>query len=87
MDINSIAIIGLVAGTCTTLSFFPQVIKTIKTKRTKDLSLSMYIILATGLFLWTIYGFLIHAFPVLLANSISFVLAAFILFLKIKYGE
>ena len=86
MDINYIAIIGLIAGTCTTISFLPQVIKTIKTKKTKDISMSMYIVLATGILLWMIYGILIKDLPVILANSISFVLAISVLILKIKYG-
>lgn len=86
MDINHIAIIGLIAGTCTTISFLPQVIKAIKIKETKDISLSMYIILAIGILLWIIYGILIESLPVILANSISFVLASIILILKIKYG-
>ncbi len=86
METNYIAIIGLIAGTCTTMSFFPQAIKTYRTKATKDISLSMYIVLAIGLITWTIYGILIEAFPVILANSVSFVLAAFILTLKLKHG-
>ncbi|MEF9475998.1 MAG: SemiSWEET transporter [Candidatus Mariimomonas ferrooxydans] len=83
---NYIAIIGLIAGTCTTISFLPQVIKIIKTKETKDISISMYIILATGMFLWIIYGIFIEALPVILANTISFVFATIILILKIRYG-
>ncbi len=86
METNYIAIIGLIAGTCTTISFLPQVIRTFRTKATKDISLSMYIILAAGLITWTVYGILIEAFPIILANSVSFVLAAFILILKLKYG-
>jgi MtN3 and saliva related transmembrane protein len=86
VKINYISIIGLLAGTLTTLSFLPQVVKAARTKETKDLSLSMYIVLATGIFLWTIYGILIEALPVILANGISFILAAIVLILKIKYG-
>ncbi len=86
MDINYIAIIGLIAGTCTTISFLPQVIKIIKTKETKDISISMYIILATGMLLWIIYGIFIEALPVILANTISFVFATIVLSLKIRYG-
>ncbi len=86
MDDNYIALIGLAAGTCTTLSFLPQLIKTIRIKETKDLSLSMYIILATGMLLWTIYGILISAFPVVLANALSLVCALIILGLKLRYG-
>jgi len=86
MDINYIAVIGLTAGTLTILSFLPQVIKTVRTKKTKDISMAMYIVLATGLFIWVIYGVLTKNFPVTLANSISFILAMFVLILKIRYG-
>ena len=86
MEIDYIAVLGFLAGTLTTASFFPQVLKTIKTKETKDLSLSMYIVLATGIFLWTVYGILIGSVPVIIANAISCVLAGIILILKIKYG-
>lgn len=86
MEFNYIALIGLAAGTCTTLSFIPQLIKTIKIKETKDLSLAMYIVLASGMLLWTIYGILISAFPVILANAVSLVFALIIVGLKLKYG-
>ena len=86
MEINYIAVLGFIAGTLTTASFLPQVLKTIKTKETKDLSLAMYVVLATGIFLWTVYGILIGSFPVIIANALSFVLASCILIFKIKYG-
>ena len=86
MKIDYIAVIGLIAGTCTTISLLPQLIKTIRLKETKDISLSMYIILATGMLLWVMYGVLIESFPVIAANAISFILATIVLTLKIKYG-
>jgi MtN3 and saliva related transmembrane protein len=86
METNYISLIGLIAGTCTTISFLPQVIKTIRMKETKDISLSMYIVLATGILLWTIYGILRADVPVILANAISFVLAVTILIFKLRYG-
>jgi MtN3 and saliva related transmembrane protein len=86
MDLNYIALIGLIDGSCTTISFLPQVIKTIKSKETKDISISMYIVLASGIFLWTLYGILINDLPVIVANAISLVLASIVLILKIKYG-
>jgi MtN3 and saliva related transmembrane protein len=46
---NWIIIIGLLAATCTTLSFLPQVIKIVKTKKTSDISLLMYVVLTTGI--------------------------------------
>jgi MtN3 and saliva related transmembrane protein len=86
MDLHYITLIGLIAGSCTTISFLPQVIKTFRTKETKDISITMYIILASGIFLWTLYGILIKDLPVILANAISLVLASIVLILKIKYG-
>jgi MtN3 and saliva related transmembrane protein len=86
MKIDYIVVIGLIAGTCTTISLLPQVIKTIRTKETKDISLSMYIILSIGLFLWIFYGALINALPIILANTFSLILAVIILILKMKYG-
>ena len=82
---DTFTIIGLVAAICTTISFLPQVIRIIKTKHTKDLSLAMYSILTIGLFLWLVYGILVKDLPVIIANSISLLCAAIILVLKIKY--
>jgi MtN3 and saliva related transmembrane protein len=80
-----ITILGLVAAICTTISFLPQAIKTIKTKQTKGLSLGMYSVLTTGVFLWIIYGILIGDVPLILANGITFIFTATILFLIIKH--
>lgn len=82
---NSIAILGYVAGTLTTVAFLPQVIQTWKTKSTKDISLGMFISFCTGVFLWLIYGFLIESSPVIVTNLATFLLAMIILLLKIKY--
>jgi len=79
-------IIGLIAGAFTTIAFLPQVIKTLKLKETKDISLWMYIILCAGVFLWLVYGLLIKDLPIIAANSISFILAVIILSSKLKYG-
>lgn len=82
---NLITILGLFAGILTTCSFIPQVIKVIKTKSTKDISLWMFIMFSTGVFCWLSYGFLINDLPVIAANAITFVLTIIILYYKIKY--
>ena len=51
-----VTVMGYVAGACTTSSFLPQAIQIVKTKHIKDLSLSMYSILTSGLILWSVYG-------------------------------
>jgi len=78
-------IIGLVAGTLTTLSFVPQLMKTIRTRRTQDMSgvwLTCYI---CGLTLWLIYGLLLPSMPIILANSVSLLLTLPILVIKIAH--
>ena len=81
-----ITIIGLLAAACTTIAFLPQVIKTVKTKKTNDISRLMYVVLTTGIFLWVVYGLLTIDLPIILANSITFVLALIVLMLKIIHG-
>ena len=83
---NLIMILGLVAAGLTTFSALPQLIKSLKTKKTDDISLFMYITLSSGIVLWLVYGLLINNLPLILANSVSLVINAYVLLLKIKYG-
>lgn len=82
MDITTA--LGLTAASCTTFSFLPQTVKTIKSGKTGDLSLSMYAVLTLGIFLWLIYGLLIKDWPMIFANAITLVFTSTILFLIIK---
>jgi len=77
--------IGFIAAFCTTFAFFPQAVKVWKTKSTKDISLHMFIIFTIGIFSWLVYGFSISDIPLILANSVTFLLSLFILIYKIKY--
>lgn len=80
---DSITLLGLLGGTLTTVSFFPQVFKTWKTKSTKDVSLVMFVLLTVGIMIWIVYGFLIGSLPIIVSNSVSFVLSLVILVLKL----
>jgi MtN3 and saliva related transmembrane protein len=82
---SSTEIIGFSAAFCTTISFLPQAIKTIRTKDTSGISLSMYAVFTAGTFLWFLYGILAHSLPNSAANAVTFVFAAIILIYKIKY--
>lgn len=86
MRSNWITLIGLLAAACTTISYVPQVVKTFRTRQTKDISLMMYFILGVGLLLWFLYGLLLKDLPIIIANGITFVLAATVLVLKVKHG-
>ena len=79
-------VVGYIAATLTTLSFLPQVIKTWKTRSTKDISLAMFIAFCAGVLLWAVYGVMIRSWPVIIANSVVLVLGGIILGLKIKHG-
>ena len=82
---ESIEIVGLVAATLTTSSFVPQVYKAFKNKSTKDVSLTMYTVLLVGTLLWLVYGINIQSMSVILANSITSLLAVLMLILNLKY--
>jgi MtN3 and saliva related transmembrane protein len=77
---------GYIAGACTTSAFLPQAIQIVKTKHTKDLSLSMYSILTSGLMLWSVYGLINHDWPLVSANMVTLALAGWIFILKLRYG-
>lgn len=79
-------IIGFVAASLTTVAYLPQVVKTIRLKKTNEISLMMYILFCVGLLSWLIYGLLITNMPLILANGISLSLAMIILILKIRLG-
>ncbi|SDD84768.1 MtN3 and saliva related transmembrane protein [Pricia antarctica] len=80
-----IEILGLVAATLTTAAFLPQVFKTWQQKSTKDISLTMYLVMFVGVVLWCMYGILIESFPVTLANALTALLLFTMLLLKLKY--
>ncbi len=84
MEFNLIEIIGLAAATLTTSSFLPQVIKIFKTRSTESISLTMYLIFATGVLLWFVYGLYIQSLSIILANAFTFILQVIIIFLKLK---
>jgi MtN3 and saliva related transmembrane protein len=84
-DPGLVTILGLVAGVLTTLSFLPQVIKAWKSRSTRDISLGMFATFCTGVSLWVVYGFLVGDLPVIVANVVTFLLAATILVLKLRY--
>jgi MtN3 and saliva related transmembrane protein len=76
--------LGYIAAFLTTAAFFPQTIKTIKSRDTASISLAMYVMFTTGIALWLGYAFLIESTPMIIANIITFVLSATILVLKLS---
>jgi len=85
MKQSVIDIIGFVAATCTTISFLPQLIRVLKLRSARDISLGMFSIFSLGTLLWLAYGVLSHSLPVAIANFVTLILAVWILLLKLKY--
>lgn len=81
-----VTLTGVVAGILTTLSALPQVIKTYRSRHTKDLSLGMLAMLATGVLLWSVYGVFIDEPTIIVANVVSFMLVFYVLVMKIRLG-
>ncbi len=87
MVMDSVTWLGLLAGTLTTVAFFPQLLKTWRTKSAADVSLGMLVTFCIGVFLWLVYGLLLGALPIIAANVVTLVLAGLILALKLRYGD
>ena len=82
---GTIDALGLLAGAFTTIAFIPQVLKIWKTKQARDISLGMFAIFSIGVLLWLLYGIQIGSMPIVVANSVTLVLAMTILVFKIRY--
>ena len=79
-------LIGALAGALTTIAFIPQVWRVWQTRSARDLSLSMYLIFTAGVALWLVYGVALGALPIIVFNSVTLVLAATVLAMKIRFG-
>lgn len=79
--------IGFVAGTLTSLAAIPQVIKTLKTRHVRDISIWQPLLLSVGVALWMIYGILISDLPLIVANITPLVCNLLLTGMKIYYGR
>jgi MtN3 and saliva related transmembrane protein len=78
-------LIGYAAATLTTTSFVPQAVHTFRTKDVRGISLGMYSAFVTGIAFWLVYGLMLGAWPIVIANAVTLTLAAAILIMKLKY--
>lgn len=78
-----IAVAGTLAALCSTISFVPQAWRIVRTRDTKAISPLTYSLTVTGFALWTTYGLGLGEWPLIVTNSICFVLSAFILIMTL----
>ena len=79
--------IGLVAGTLTSIAAIPQVLKTLKSRHVRDISIWQPLLLAFGVALWMIYGILISDLPLIVANITPLICNAVLTVMKVRYGR
>ncbi len=82
----NVDIFGYFAAILTTAAFAPQLIKTLKTKKADDVSLTTLIMFIIGVLSWIIYGYKISSIPILIANLITLILNLLILISKIYFS-
>jgi MtN3 and saliva related transmembrane protein len=79
--------LGYVAAVLTTVAFVPQAWHTFQTRDVTGISLGMYSVFTVGVLLWLIYGILLGAWPLILANAVTLALASCILLMKLVLGR
>jgi MtN3 and saliva related transmembrane protein len=84
---DTIILVGYIAGALTTVSFVPQVFRAWKLGETRDLSLAMLLLFGVGILLWTFYGVWTGSMPIIAANVITFVLILILLWMKVRHRD
>jgi MtN3 and saliva related transmembrane protein len=79
--------IGFVAAFCTTVAFVPQLVRVLKLRSAREISLGTFLLFSIGIFLWLLYGIYSGSKPVIASNAATLVLSLSILYLKVRYGR
>jgi MtN3 and saliva related transmembrane protein len=79
--------IGFAAAFCTTAAFVPQLVRILRLRSARDISLPTFLLFSVGVFLWLLYGLYTGSKPVIASNIVTLVLSLSILFLKLRYDR
>ncbi len=74
--------LGYAAACLTTMAFVPQAWLTLRTRDVRGISLGMYSLFTVGVALWLAYGWVLQAWPIVLANLVTLLLSGSILLMK-----
>lgn len=85
-EIGWITTIGLTAAFFTSIVWIPQVIKSFRTKKTRDLSLPLTVIASVGMTLWLAYGLLLNDIALIISNGVQVPMVWGLLLMKLRYG-
>ena len=78
-------IIGYVAAVLTTFSMLPQILRILRLKEARDVSIAMPLMIAAGGTLWVVYGIILGEAPIIAANAVSLIISLATVFFAIKY--
>ncbi len=79
--------LGFAAAFCTTAAFVPQLVRVLRLKSARDISLPTFLLFSAGVFLWLLYGLYTGSKPVIASNAVTLVLSVSILALKVRYDR
>ena len=79
--------IGYVAGFLAMISFLPQVIKTLKTRRAGDISMGMLLLTLITNILYVIYGLLLDLYPIIIMIGIMTCIVVLQIILTMKWSS
>lgn len=79
--------IGILGGLLTTGSLVPQIIRVIKLKSAREISLIYTSTNFIGILVWLSYGIILRLPPVIFWNVIATILTFTLLYAKLRYGR
>lgn len=80
-------IMGHLGALLSSITFIPQVLQAWKTKSVGDLSMNMLLIVVTSTVVWLVYAISLELLPVIIANSIIFLLSSLLIYFKLTFKE
>ncbi len=84
---RAIESIGFLAAFCTTTAFVPQLVRVLRLRTARDISLGTFLLFSIGVFLWLVYGIYAHSKPVIASNAVTLLLSVSILILKLRFDH
>jgi MtN3 and saliva related transmembrane protein len=84
---SGVEVLGYAAAFCTTVAFVPQLVRVVRRRSARDVSLPTFLLFSIGVFLWLLYGLDIGSKPVIASNGLTLILSVAILILKLRYDR
>lgn len=84
-----VSIIGYSAAVLMVLGYVPQTIQTIRTRKTDDIALGSFVLMALGALCFCLQGIFTHNIPLAIANGLTATMSTIIFVIKMvnDYGR